>query len=406
MTAGTQSSKEGVEKMNDRRIRRILATLLLTLLVLAGCNAEAATIPTPALNLATPTESEGEVVVVVVTPTPGEEGEDGRAAPAETTPAAEGSTPAGGEAQAAAAPAMNEEQLTSTGEQVYTANCATCHQPNGEGRAGLYPALNGSPIVTSGGPSAEIQLVLHGRGQMPAFRDALSTEQIAAVISYVHTAWDNNAPLVSPQQVQQVKEGGEVAATGTLTGTAPVTGTTTVTATATPAETATTAAAGTLTATEAITVTATTSATSALTSTATLTPATGTPADETPAATGTPQPPATAGATPQATPAAGDNSQLISRGEEIYARNCASCHQLSGEGTAVYPALTQSEMLTAEDPTAAIEIVLHGRGQMPAFANILSTEEIAAVLSYERNSWDNNAPVVTVAQVEEVQPSD
>jgi cytochrome c oxidase subunit 2 len=91
------------------------------------------------------------------------------------------------------------------------------------------------------------------------------------------------------------------------------------------------------------------------------------------------------------TSAQADGEQLITKGEEIYAENCASCHQASGEGTAAYPALTQSELLTAEDPTEAIEIVLHGRGLMPAFEGTLSTEEIAAVLSYERNSWDNNA---------------
>jgi mono/diheme cytochrome c family protein len=100
--------------------------------------------------------------------------------------------------------------------------------------------------------------------------------------------------------------------------------------------------------------------------------------------------------------AAAGQEELISMGEAVYAEECASCHQNNGEGTSVYPALNGSAMLTAEDPTDAINIVLYGEGEMPAFEEILSTEEIAAVLSHERNAWDNNASVVTVEQVEEV----
>jgi cytochrome c oxidase subunit 2 len=100
--------------------------------------------------------------------------------------------------------------------------------------------------------------------------------------------------------------------------------------------------------------------------------------------------------------AATNAEELISQGETIYAEECASCHQLNGEGTSEYPALNGSEMLTAEDPTEAITIVLQGRGEMPAFDEILSAEEIAAVLSHERNAWDNSASVVTAEQVQEV----
>jgi len=109
----------------------------------------------------------------------------------------------------------------------------------------------------------------------------------------------------------------------------------------------------------------------------------------------------------ESTPSAGDNADgsaqdVLDLGEQIYSEECATCHASSGEGTGVYPALEGSETLTAEDPTEAINIVLNGIEQMPSFGNILSDEEIAAVLTYERNSWGNNAAEITVGQVQSV----
>jgi mono/diheme cytochrome c family protein len=194
--------------------------------------------------------------------------------------------------------------------------------------------------------------------------------------------------------------------TGTLAATAEVTPSPRRTAIATSVST--TAATGTVTntATAEVTPSPQMTVTSTVTATRRATP------QRTATSAATPSPQAQAGAssvdesattTPAATQAEAGGEELIATGERIYATNCASCHQLSGEGTAAYPALSQSELLTADDPAEAIRIVLRGRGFMPGFANTLSAEEVAAVLSYERNSWDNNASPVTVEEVEALQ---
>jgi mono/diheme cytochrome c family protein len=454
--------------MRYRRTSWILATLALAILVLSGCGDEEETIPTPALDLATPTASGGEaaiptqIVVVIVTPTPAEAGEGAVEPSAEASPAAEGGTPAEGNAQAAAAPQMSEDQLLSTGEQVYTTNCASCHQASGEGTS-TYPALTQSALLMAEDPTQAIEIVLHGRGQMPGFEGTLSAEQIAGVLSYERNSWDNNASVVTVAQVEAVQGGGTAAqasqpgaatrtvtATGasTTTTTMPATVTATTTVTGTPTMTATT----TVTATSAATATAgatsspqaetteivqtttpTTTATVTGTQTTTpaseaelpgaaggtappptwtpapvvtrtlTTPATGTPAGETPSATGTPQPRATARSTQQATQAAGGDQQLISLGEEVYTANCASCHQPNGEGRAgLYPALNGSPIVTSGGPTAEIELVLNGRGQMPAFRDALSIEQLAGVISYVHTAWDNDAAPVSPQQVQAV----
>lgn len=82
--------------------------------------------------------------------------------------------------------------LIERGEKVYRANCAACHQANGMGVPGAFPAINGSRVAT--GPIAEhIRVVLNGRPgtAMAAFGGQLSDAEIAAVVTYQRNAWDN-----------------------------------------------------------------------------------------------------------------------------------------------------------------------------------------------------------------------
>jgi len=93
-------------------------------------------------------------------------------------------------------------------------------------------------------------------------------------------------------------------------------------------------------------------------------------------------------------------------GEQVYGNKCSACHQLTGQGLpGVFPPLKGSAVVTAADPTEHIRTVLRGLAgkaingvaygaAMPAFADQLSDEEVAAVLNYERNSWGNQAPPV------------
>ncbi|HYD96525.1 MAG TPA: cytochrome c oxidase subunit II [Noviherbaspirillum sp.] len=93
------------------------------------------------------------------------------------------------------------DELKQRGEKVYSANCVACHQANGKGVPGAFPALDGSPAVN--GPRAEqINVVLNGRRGMPAFKQ-LSDTEIAAVITYTRNNWSNKAKenIVQPAEV-------------------------------------------------------------------------------------------------------------------------------------------------------------------------------------------------------------
>jgi cytochrome c oxidase subunit 2 len=93
------------------------------------------------------------------------------------------------------------DELKQRGEKVYASNCQVCHQPNGKGSPGAFPALDGSPVVN--GPRGEqIKVVLNGRKAMPPFK-ALSDTEIAAVITYTRNAWSNKAKenIVQPAEV-------------------------------------------------------------------------------------------------------------------------------------------------------------------------------------------------------------
>jgi cytochrome c oxidase subunit 2 len=86
------------------------------------------------------------------------------------------------------------------GEKVYAANCAACHQPNGNG-AGPIKALNGSAVVLDADKGKQIQVVLNGRNAMPPWKQ-LSDTDLAAVISYTRNAWTNKTgQVVQPAEV-------------------------------------------------------------------------------------------------------------------------------------------------------------------------------------------------------------
>ena len=105
-------------------------------------------------------------------------------------------------------------ELVTRGEQVYQANCAACHQANGMGLPGAFPAINGSKVAT--GPIADhIAVVLHGRPgtAMAAFGGQLSDADIAAVVTYQRNAWDNKmGDLAQPAEIAAARGGAAEAA--------------------------------------------------------------------------------------------------------------------------------------------------------------------------------------------------
>ena len=96
-----------------------------------------------------------------------------------------------------------------------------------------------------------------------------------------------------------------------------------------------------------------------------------------------------------------DVKELAARGEKVYAQNCVACHQAAGQGTPAMkaPALAGSKLLTGPEE-GPIDTLLNGRPNtaMQAFAR-LSDTEIAAVITYARSSWGNNASDIQPAEV-------
>jgi len=102
-------------------------------------------------------------------------------------------------------------------------------------------------------------------------------------------------------------------------------------------------------------------------------------------------------------------------GGQLYTANCVACHQASGAGVpGVFPPLSKSEWVDAEDAGIMVRIVLHGihgpltvegakyNGEMPHFQDKFSDEELAAIVSHVRTSFGNSASTIDAAFVAKV----
>jgi cytochrome c oxidase subunit 2 len=101
--------------------------------------------------------------------------------------------------------------------------------------------------------------------------------------------------------------------------------------------------------------------------------------------------------------------ELMTLGETTYVAYCAACHQVSGVGLPpAFPALKGSAVATTGSIAKHIDIVLNGKAGtgMQAYGKQLSMKQIAAVVTYERNAWDNNTgDAVQAADVQNVAKS-
>ena len=107
---------------------------------------------------------------------------------------------------------------------------------------------------------------------------------------------------------------------------------------------------------------------------------------------------------PRAQDAAGGISavEVSTEGRQIYEEICQACHMADargggGAGTGV-PALADNPRLA--DKTFAIGVVVKGRGGMPWFTDILTPQQIAAVLTHVRSDFNAYTDPVTVEEVE------
>jgi len=107
-------------------------------------------------------------------------------------------------------------------------------------------------------------------------------------------------------------------------------------------------------------------------------------------------------------------SAVFHSGAQAFSDNCAICHADTGTGvTGGFPALASNPVVNADDPSSVIHIVLAGGGVvptggadsglvMPPFADSLSDQDIASLLTYVRASWGNHAAPVTADMVKAV----
>jgi mono/diheme cytochrome c family protein len=103
-------------------------------------------------------------------------------------------------------------------------------------------------------------------------------------------------------------------------------------------------------------------------------------------------------ATPGASPVA-ETDPVLARGEEIFNTVCIACHQPDGRGIeGIFLPLAGNPLVALDDPTYLITTILNGRGGMPRFDSTYSDEDIAAIATWVRQAWDNDASPVTAAR--------
>jgi len=98
------------------------------------------------------------------------------------------------------------------GEQLYTLYCSDCHMDDGTGLAGLIPPLSGSDyldgarqivpcVIYQGAEGGTVVNGIKYTEPMPAFSN-FNEVDISNIINYLHSSWDNDLPLTSPEEVK------------------------------------------------------------------------------------------------------------------------------------------------------------------------------------------------------------
>jgi mono/diheme cytochrome c family protein len=108
-----------------------------------------------------------------------------------------------------------KSEVLQAGETVYNVNCGTCHQPDGMGADDAGPRLAGSLVTQAPDPASLINSILYGPDvpkpssgghqwrPMEAYGDKLSDEEVAALASYLRSAWNNKGGEVTATQVSK-----------------------------------------------------------------------------------------------------------------------------------------------------------------------------------------------------------
>ena len=116
----------------------------------------------------------------------------------------------------AGTPTAADQTTMKVGAKIYADECSGCHTPNGKGIPGLFPSLDGSPVVRQNDATTLMHIVLRGARSvgteqaptapaMPEFGWLLRDDQVAAVLSYIRNAWGNAARSVSADEVGKAR---------------------------------------------------------------------------------------------------------------------------------------------------------------------------------------------------------
>ncbi|HEX3520882.1 MAG TPA: cytochrome c, partial [Stellaceae bacterium] len=114
-------------------------------------------------------------------------------------------------------PVSAQDPAMQRGEAIYNERCAACHTVAGEGIVGLFPRLNGAPLVQQSQATSLIRVVLEGSRAvatdgaptgpaMPSFAWQLSDADVAAVVTYIRNAWGNAASAVPASGVANMRQ--------------------------------------------------------------------------------------------------------------------------------------------------------------------------------------------------------
>jgi len=100
------------------------------------------------------------------------------------------------------------------GQMLYTQNCASCHQANGEGLKGAFPSLKSSPIVLGDDLELYVNIIMRGYDAREEYAvmtaigtdNNLTPEEVTAIINHEKTSWGNNAKTVTLAEVKKIMD--------------------------------------------------------------------------------------------------------------------------------------------------------------------------------------------------------
>ncbi len=99
-----------------------------------------------------------------------------------------------------------------------------------------------------------------------------------------------------------------------------------------------------------------------------------------------------------------EEKESLARGREVYITHCISCHRDTGEGVSgTYPSLIKPDRIIIAQTQRAIGLIKDGSGFDNGMRPIsINNKEIADVLNYVQNSWDNKADFILGSQIDSI----